>query len=69
MLRDCTVCGINDSVIQRRLLAKKGLLFKTALELTQAMESAAKNVRELNVPARELPSTAGPTAAAQNPVN
>ena len=25
------------------------------------MESAAKNVRELNVPARELPSTAGPT--------
>ena len=69
MLRDRIVCGINDSIIQRRLLAEKGLSFKTALELAQGMESAAKNVRELNVPARELPSTAGPTAAAHNPVN
>ena len=69
MLRDRIVCRINDSIIQHRLLAEKGLSFKTALELAQGMESAAKNVRELNVPTRELPSTAGPTAAAQNPVN
>ena len=33
------------------------------------MESVAKNVRELNVLAQELPFTAEPTAAAQNPVN
>ena len=78
MLRDCIVCGINDSIIQRRLLSEKELSFKTAfacvscvtaLELAQGMELAAKNVRELSVPARELPSTAGPTTAVQNPVN
>ena len=69
MLRDRIVCGINDSIIQRRLLSEKELSFKTALELAQGMESAAKNVRELSVPARELPSTAGPTTAVQNPVN
>ena len=69
MLRDRIICRINDSIIQRRLLAEKGLSFKAALELTQGMESAAKNVRELHVPAWELPSTTGPTAAAQNPVN
>ena len=61
--------GIDDSIIQHHLLAEKGLSFKTALEYAQGMESAAKNVRELNIPARELLSTAGPTAAAQNPVN
>ena len=33
------------------------------------MELAATNVRELNVSAKEIPSTAGPTAADQNPVN
>jgi len=34
------------------------------------MESAAKNVRKLTVPARDPPDTAaGLTAAAQNPVN
>ena len=69
MLRDRIICEINNSIIQRCLLAVKGLSFKIALELTQRMELAAKNVRELNVPAWELLSTAGPTAAAQNPVN
>ena len=33
MLRDRIVCGINDSIIQHRLLAEKGLSFKTALIL------------------------------------
>ena len=51
MLRDHIVCGINDPIIQRRLLSEKALTFKSA------MESAAKNVRELNVPARDLPSS------------
>ena len=32
MLRDHIVCGINDSIIQRRLLSEKELSFKTALE-------------------------------------
>ena len=40
------------------------------MELAQGMESAAKNVRELNVPARDLPSGTGPSiTAGQNPVN
>jgi len=47
ILRDRIVCGINDGVIQRRLLSEKELTFKTALEIIQGMESAAKNVKEL----------------------
>jgi len=47
MLRDCIVCGINDGVIQRRLLSEKELTFKTALEIIQGMELVAKNVKEL----------------------
>ena len=70
MLRDCIICGINDTIIQHRLLSEKELSFKTALELAQGMEWAAKNVRELNVPARDLPSGTGPSnTAGQNPVN
>ena len=71
MLRDRIVCGINDPIIQRRLLSEKALTFKSAMELAQGMESAAKNVRELNVPARDLPSSTatGVTNAGENPVN
>ena len=71
MLRDRIVCGINDPIIQRRLLSEKALTFKSAMELAQGMESAAKNVRKLNVPARDLPSSTatGVTNAGQNPVN
>jgi len=47
MLRDHIVCGINDGVIQHQLLSEKELTFKTALEITQSMESAVKNVKEL----------------------
>ena len=42
MLRDRIVCGINDAVIQRRLLSEKELTFKSALEVAQGMESAAQ---------------------------
>ena len=47
MLRDRIVCGINDDRIQQRLLSEKGLTYKKALELSQGLERAAKNVREL----------------------
>jgi len=47
MLRDRLMCGVNDAIIQRRLLAEKALTFKKAMELSQSMESAAKNVKEL----------------------
>ena len=42
MLRDRLVCGANNPIIQCRLLAKKALNFKAAMELSQGMESAAK---------------------------
>ena len=66
MLQSCIICRINDTIIQRCLLAEKALTFKTTLELAQGMESAAKNVRELSVPAsaRDIPPTTRPTAAA-----
>ena len=47
MLRDCIVCGINNAVTQCSLLSEKDLTFKKALEIAQAMESAAQNVKEL----------------------
>ena len=47
MLHDRLVCGVNNPIIQCWLLAEKALTFKTAMELSQGMESAAKNVKEL----------------------
>ena len=62
MLRDRIVCGINDAVIQCRLLSEKDLTFKTTLELAQSMESAAKNLKELNDSSQlKPPATAGST--------
>ena len=57
MLRDCLVCGINDTGIQRRLLAEPKLSFKKALELAQGMESATQNVKQLQTAGtrREVP--------------
>ena len=47
MLRDRLVCGVNNPIIQCRLLSEKALTLKTAMELSQGMESAAKNVKKL----------------------
>ena len=51
MLRDRIVCGVNDDAIQKRLLAEPDLKFSKAVKLAQAMESAAKDVKELQYPA------------------
>ena len=59
MLRDQIVCGINDSAIQRRLLAQVPLSLEKALQLAQGMETAARNVKELQ----------GGTAATPREVN
>ena len=56
MLRDRIVCGINDDRIQQRLLSEKGLTYKKALELSQGLETAAKNVRELQSTKLEQPA-------------
>ena len=71
MLHDRIVCGINDPVIQCRLLSEKALTFKTALELAQSMESAAKNLKELSDSSKRdtTRAAAGSTPTPQEPVN
>ena len=49
MIRDCLVCGINDDLIQKRLLAEPRLTYEKAVELSQSMEIAAQNVKDLKV--------------------
>uniref|UniRef100_A0A3Q2PSJ4 CCHC-type domain-containing protein n=1 Tax=Fundulus heteroclitus TaxID=8078 RepID=A0A3Q2PSJ4_FUNHE len=47
MLRDRLVCGVNDNRMHWRLLSEAKLTFEKALELCQAMESASKDVNEM----------------------
>jgi len=55
MLQDRIVFGINNRNIQQRLLAEKILTLAKTIELTQGMETAAKNFKALSQP--EVPST------------
>ena len=41
MLRDRTVCGVQDEKIQRRLLEEKNLTFQEAYEIATSMEIAS----------------------------
>ena len=50
MLRDCLVCGISDSRVQRRLLAETNLTFKKAFELSLAAELAEQNSKDVQKP-------------------
>ena len=50
------MCGILDDAIQKRLLAEHDLNFAKAVQLAQSMETAAKNVKELQQPSG-TPST------------
>ena len=47
MLRNRLICGINNDQMQRRLLAESKLSFEKAYELTQAMETADHDAKEL----------------------
>ena len=47
MLRDRLVCGIENSHIQRRLLAEPNLTLHKAVEISLAMESADRNAKDL----------------------
>ena len=59
MLRDCLVCGINNTQMQQQLLAKN-LTFESALSLVLSLEAAARNVQTLQgAPAA---TTATPTS-------
>ena len=47
MLCDRLVCGVQDSRLQKRLLAEPDLSFHKAFDLCQASEVADRNVKEL----------------------
>ena len=47
ILRDRLVSGVQNAVIQKKLLAGKDLTFKSALEIALALEIADKNAKEL----------------------
>ena len=47
MLRDRLVCGIRDHRLQQRLLAEADLTFQKALDISQAIEAAERNARDL----------------------
>ncbi len=47
MLPDRLVCGIQNTHIQKRLLGEKTLTFSRALELSQGLEIASNNAKEL----------------------
>ena len=47
LLRDRLVCGINDQQIQRRLLAKRDLKLKDAIDEARSCESATKDYKTL----------------------
>ena len=50
MLRHRLVCGVNDTRVQRRLLAEpEPLTFKRAFEVAQAVETAEKDTKDLVV--------------------
>ncbi|XP_033637865.1 uncharacterized protein K02A2.6-like [Asterias rubens] len=62
MLRDRLVCGLKDERVQRRLLSEPSLKFKKAWEISQAMELAMKNAKDLqrNLESLPVPVAAGP---------
>ena len=47
VIRDRLVCEVNDERIQRLLLAESCLIFKKALELTTAMETADTKTHDI----------------------
>ncbi len=56
MLRDRLVCGINDYVIQYRLLGEATLSFTKAMEIAQGMESAALHAKDIQKASDKLQS-------------
>ena len=55
MLRDRLLCGIRDKQLQQRLLAEANQTFKIAMEVSQAVEAAERNAKDLL--ARQPPKT------------
>ena len=47
-LRDKFVCGLNDGVVQQKLLATKSLTLKISIDTAVAMEAAAMSARQIH---------------------
>ena len=56
MLRDRLVCGIRDNHLKQRLLAETDLTFQKALDISQAIEAAERNARDLQAKQTTKPS-------------
>ena len=48
MLRDRLVCGFQDRRLQQRLLAETDQTIQKALNISQAIEAAERNARDLH---------------------
>ena len=57
MLRDCSVCGVNDDRIQRRLLAEPELTFGKALQLATSRDFQTIHFNTGKPPRRTQPET------------
>ena len=51
MLQDRLVYGVGNEKIQTRLLGEAKLTYEKAMQLALSMETAAKNLKEINTPA------------------
>ena len=47
-LRDKFVCGLNDGVVQQKLLATKNLTLATSIDTAVAMEAAARSAKQIH---------------------
>ncbi len=56
MLKDRLVCGIRDRRLQQRLLAERDLTFQKVLDISQAIEAAERNARDLQAKQTPKPS-------------
>ena len=68
MLRDRLVCGINNDRMQLKLLSETGLTFERALVLAQAMETATKDVREIQGKSEDSANMTGKAETGQGSV-
>ena len=69
MLRDRFVCGIADSVVQKRLLSESDLTFTKAVSIAQAAELADKGSEEIRVSPGDLPENIHKFSHVTNSVN
>ena len=47
MLRDRLVCGINEDLIQKRMLSVADLTYDSAVKKSLTMEAAMQNTKEM----------------------